>query len=144
MARTETPERDVAIQAILDRVEIRELTALYNRAFDDSDADAFADTFTPDGVFEVGGEVVGRGRAALVAYVRSRPTGTVHVTTDAIVTLLDRDVAIQCCTLLVARLTGDGAAVALQVAGRYVDRLVRTDAGWRFAHRATTIASATP
>ena len=38
---------------LLDRARIRELTARYNRCFDDGDPEGFADTFTEDGVMEV-------------------------------------------------------------------------------------------
>ena len=46
---------DADVRWLLDRAQIRELTARYNRAFDDGDPESFAATFTEDGVMAVEG-----------------------------------------------------------------------------------------
>ncbi|MGH9028446.1 MAG: nuclear transport factor 2 family protein, partial [Acidimicrobiales bacterium] len=46
---------DDEVRRVIDRTEIRELTARYNRCFDDGDSEGFAATFTDDGVMEVTG-----------------------------------------------------------------------------------------
>jgi uncharacterized protein (TIGR02246 family) len=127
----------------VDRARIRELTARYNRAFDDGDPDAFAATFTDDGVMEVVGGPTTSGRSALAEMVRRTPYGIVHVTVDAIVSV-DGDRAVQDVTLLVvARPAPDASAdqrrSRLQRSGRYHDELVRTGDGWRFARRTCTL-----
>ena len=94
---------------LVDRARIRELTARYNRCFDDGDPEGFAATFTEDGVMEVDGGLPREGRAALAEMVRHTPYGIVHVTVDATVEV-DGDRAVQDVTLLVLSRPGPDAA----------------------------------
>ena len=128
---------------LVDSARIRELTARYNRAFDDGDPEAFAATFTEDGVMAVVGGPTTSGRAALAEMVRRTPYGIVHVTVDATVTV-EGDRAVQDVTLLVvARPAPDAPAEQrrsrLRRSGRYHDELVRVDGDWRFARRTCTL-----
>ena len=129
---------DGDMQWLLDRTRILELTARYNRCFDDGDADGFAAAFTEDGVMEVDGTFRVDGRPALAEMVRHTPYGVVHVTVDATVEV-DGDRAVQDVKLLVLSRPGPdaapGTATRLTNSGRYHDELVRTPEGWRFAHR---------
>jgi uncharacterized protein (TIGR02246 family) len=129
---------DSDVRWLVDRAQIRELTARYNRCFDDGDPEGFADTFTEDGVMEVEGTFRVDGRAGLAEMVRHTPYGVVHVTVDATVAV-DGDTAVQDVTLLVLARPGKdapgGTRSKLTNTGRYHDRLVRTPDGWRFAHR---------
>jgi len=134
---------DATLSWMVDRARIRELTARYNRCFDDGDPEGFAATFTEDGVMEVEGGPSTTGRAALAEMVRRTPYGIVHVTVDAIVEV-DGDRAVQDVTLLVVarpRLDApaDKRTSRLQRTGRYHDELVRTPDGWRFARRTATL-----
>lgn len=134
---------DADVRWLLDRAQIRELTARYNRAFDDGDPDTFAATFTEDGVMAVTGTFEVSGRDGLAEMVRHTPYGVVHVTVDATVEV-DGDRAVQDVTLLVlsrpAKEAGPGAkASTLSNTGRYRDELVRTADGWRFARRTATL-----
>lgn len=123
---------------VADHLAIRQLTARYNRGFDDVDPDAYAATFTEDGVLEiVGGEVI-EGREALAAMCRTTGYGVVHLTTDAIIDV-DGDKATQDTYLIVANRTEGGGPVAFSTTGRYRDTLIRTDAGWRFQRRVVTL-----
>jgi uncharacterized protein (TIGR02246 family) len=124
---------------LLDQARIRELTARYNRCFDDGDPDGFAATFTVDGVMEVEGTFSVSGRDALADMVRRTPYGVVHVTVDATVEV-DGDAAVQDVKLLVlSRPAPDAPAGARQSkltnTGRYHDTLLRTPDGWRFTRR---------
>jgi uncharacterized protein (TIGR02246 family) len=128
---------------MVDRARIGELTARYNRCFDDGDPDGFAATFTEDGAMEIVGGPTTTGRPALTEMCRRSPYGIVHVTVDAIVEV-DGDRAVQDITLLVvARPPADAPAdkrkSRLQRSGRYRDQLVRTPEGWRFARRTVTL-----
>jgi uncharacterized protein (TIGR02246 family) len=128
---------------LVDRARIRELTARYNRCFDDGDPEGFAATFIEDGAMEVEGGPTTTGRAALAEMVRRTPYGIVHVTVDAIIEV-DGDRAVQDVTLLVvARPPADAPAdrrhSRLQRSGRYHDLLVRTPEGWRFERRTATL-----
>lgn len=128
---------------LVDRTEIRELTARYNRCFDDGDADGFAATFTEDGVMEVTGAFATEGRSALAAMCRSVPYGIVHVTTDAVVEV-DGDRATQDVTIMVLQrpkpdASPDERTSRIERSGRYHDELVRTTEGWRFSRRTATL-----
>jgi uncharacterized protein (TIGR02246 family) len=127
-----------ALERVLDHLAIRELTARYNRAFDDVDSEAWADTFTPDGVMEYGGGAPISGRDALVEMSRKTGYGFVHITTDPIIEI-DGDRATQSCTLIVASRSEARDQVAIGMTGRYEDELVRTQDGWRFKRRTATL-----
>ncbi len=133
---------DADVRWLIDRTQIRELTARYNRCFDDGDPDGFAATFTEDGVMEVEGTFRVDGRAALAEMVRRTPYGVVHVTVDATVEV-DGDTAVQDVKLLVLARPGPEAAAGakskLTNSGRYHDELVRTPDGWRFRHRTAVL-----
>ena len=134
---------DHEVQWLVDRTRIRELTARYNRAFDDGDAEAFAATFTPDGVMEVTGSFEVRGHEGLAQMCRRIPYGIVHVTVDAIVEV-DGDRAMQDVTVMVLQRPKPDAGPderisRLDRSGRYRDELVRTPDGWRFSKRTATL-----
>jgi uncharacterized protein (TIGR02246 family) len=133
---------DADVRWLLDRTQIRELTARYNRAFDDGDPDAFAATFTEDGVMAVTGTFEVSGRDGLAEMVRHTPYGVVHVTVDATVEV-DGDRAVQDVTMIIlsrpAKDAAPGAHSKLSNTGRYHDELVRTPEGWRFARRTATL-----
>ena len=132
-----TVEQDVGW--LLDRARIIELTARYNRCFDDGDVEGFAGTFTDDGVMEVTGSFSASGREALADMCRHTPWGTMHVTTSNTVEL-HGDHAIQNVTLLVvSRPVSKGDVPKLVGTGRYLDELTRTDDGWRFQKRSATL-----
>jgi uncharacterized protein (TIGR02246 family) len=122
-----------ALERVLDHLAIRELTARYNRAFDDVDSDAWADTFTPDGVMEYGGTPVS-GRDALVKMSQATGYGFVHITTDPIIEV-DGDRGTQRCTVIIANRSRTRDQVGIAMTGRYEDELVRTPDGWRFKRR---------
>lgn len=133
---------DSDVRWLLDRAQIRELTARYNRCFDDGDPEGFAQNFTEDGVMEVEGTFRVDGRAALAEMVRHTPYGVVHVTVDATVEV-DGDRAIQDVKMLVLARPGPGADPGakskLTNTGCYHDELVRTADGWRFTKRTATL-----
>jgi len=128
---------------LVDRARIRELTARYNRCFDDGAPEGFPATFTEDRAMEIDGGPTTRGREALAEMVRRTPYGIVHVTVDAIVEV-DGDRAVQDVTLLVvnrpsADTPPEKRRSRLQRTGRYHDELVRTPDGWRFQHRIASL-----
>ena len=134
---------DHDVRWLVDRARILELTARYNRCFDDGEAEPFADLFTEDGVMAVDGGPTTSGRAALAAMCRRTPYGTVHATVDATVEV-DGDRATQVVTLLVLQRPASDAPPdqrrsRLTRTARYTDELVRTEAGWRFARRSVVL-----
>lgn len=132
-----TVEQDVGW--LVDRAKIIELTAHYNRCFDDGDVEGFVDTFTDDGVMEVTGSFSASGREALADMCRHTPWGTMHVTTSNTVEV-DGNHAIQNVTLVVlSRPAAKGDTPKLVGTGRYLDELTRTADGWRFQKRSATL-----
>lgn len=112
-----------------DRVEMMQLVARYNHAADAGDAEAWADTFTADGVFKKdhAPEVV--GREALVRMVRERdPHNARHWTLDFIIegdgdrATMQADFALLC-------------ENRIEFTGRYVNQLAKVDGVWKFARR---------
>jgi uncharacterized protein (TIGR02246 family) len=65
---------DAAIQYAADRAEIEDLQARYMFALDWQDAEAYASTFTDDGVLDWAGGVA-EGRAAIMEEVRQMRAG---------------------------------------------------------------------
>ncbi len=121
-----------------DLVAIWNLDAAYCHRIDAGDGDAYAELFTPDGVFEIVGLTTARGHGELAANARAFPRlmpRTRHQIHDTHV-VVDGDRAHQLAYLSVV---GVGAEPRLVQTGRYEDELVRTDRGWRFARRRLTL-----
>ncbi|OYD61433.1 nuclear transport factor 2 family protein [Rhodococcus sp. OK302] len=121
--------------AFKDWQAIRELTATYNRCFDQSDAVGWAGTFLESGRLEIVGQgVTFTGREQLSDFCRSRGWGILHMTLDPAVTV-NGDCAEQRCNLLMFRRYESHERPTLLATGRYSDRLVRTEEGWLFEAR---------
>lgn len=121
-----------------DYTAIQQLYARYNTAIDKGDADAWADTFTADGVFA--GNF--RGREALKGFVNTWRTSPGmngaarrHFSADLVITPSADGATGSVSTLLI-----DLSTRPMSIAGyvTYADELVRTPAGWRFKSRAIT------
>jgi hypothetical protein len=123
---------------------IRQLVARYNFAVDLGDAEGWADTFLPEGVFECVGVPEGsplggrhQGRAALVAYATThhRLNGgrARHWNWNLLIEGDGERATLRC--YLAALVAGQGDGARLVATGIYTDRLARTAAGWRFASR---------
>src|SRR4029450_5150059 len=110
-----------ALERVLDHLAIRELTARYTRAFDAVASEAWADTFTPDGVMDYGGAPVA-GRDALVKMSQATGYGFVHITTDPIIEV-DGDRGTQRCTVIIANRSRTRAQVGIAMTGRDEDKL---------------------
>lgn len=130
------------LAAVEDTLAILQLEGAYAPAWDSGDADAWAELFSADGVFEMAevGGVPGvdvRGRDALRRFCLefTAHTACIHLlNTPSIV--LDGDEA----TARVhfeARLSAadDAESRHSHVAGHYTVRYRRTPDGWRMAHR---------
>ena len=115
-----------------DQLEIMELMARYNHAIDGGDAEAWAGTFTGDGVFEGSAGTV-RGREELLAFVRGRdPSRRVRHWNNNILIEGEGDEAAAKVYLVTFDVSGPPA---LRISGVYHDRLRRVNGEWKFAHR---------
>ena len=121
-----------------DLIEIQQLYARYNLTLDAGDAEGYASTFTPDGVFNtnVGHDAIVKFantfHAGLGAHVR-------HWNTNLMILPSTAGASGQVYLVLVDFATTPATIAA---SGSYADELVKTAEGWRFKKRAVRIDAA--
>jgi SnoaL-like domain len=134
-----------------DHEQIRQLLGRYNFAIDLGDTEAWADCFTPDGVFECVGvpddsPLGGRhqGREALVAYAITHfgiNKGRVrHWNWNLVVDGADGSASMRCYMAILR--AGVGPPAGLTATGIYEDHLVAGTDGWRFQSRRISVDQA--
>ena len=120
------------------REEIRETLARYNQYGDSGRFGEMAALFAVDGVLEIHGESTVAGRDAIVEYLEAVKRDVLalsnvpmlrHYATNVTITVSSPSEAAAASSFLVLAESG------LDHWGRYRDRLVPEDDGWRFAHR---------
>jgi len=126
------------LEAERDRREIEEVIKRYFLALDRGEPALYDEVFAPDGRLWVEGRIIrGPGAAPLAgppAGIDGTPEGFNHVLGQSIITL-DGDRA-EAESNAVAYLVMAGMPRRVLVRGlRYLDRFVRTPAGWRIADR---------
>jgi hypothetical protein len=123
---------------LVAREEIRETLARYNQFGDSGRFAEMAELFAIDGVLEVKGERAVEGRNAIVEYLSGVKRDLLalsdvpmlrHYATNVTITVSSPEAATAASSFLVLSETG------LDHWGRYRDRLVPAEGGWRFAHR---------
>lgn len=124
-----------------DYFEIQQLYAHYNIAIDNGDAEGYAATFIPNGVFNTFA-----GHDALVGFVktwRERLGGAArkHWNTNLEIIGNSKE-ATGSVYLMLLDISTKPASIA--ATATYADTLVKTKAGWRFATRTTKGDSAPP
>lgn len=123
-----------------DDAEIRNVVARVALLADEGDLEEYVDLFADDALWEMPGSAI-QGRENLLAgAIERRAAGTVgpgsntrHVITTQAVAV-DGDEAVSDVYWQFWVNTASEPSIALF--GRYRDRLVRTDGGWKLAHRA--------
>ena len=117
----------------IEKLSIQELCARYAHAIDNLDAEAWAQCFTPDGSFQVADWAI-RGHAALREYaaVHVEAVRCRHMTSNLLYEVRENEATGQA-SVLATIATPAGYKIFGQ--GRYVDRLVKHNGQWRFAHR---------
>jgi len=134
------------LRKLQDRVEIEALVARYVTALDTLDADAYANVFAEDAVFDVTGTVY-QGRAAIRKIVtdlqasRARneaegivPAALYHVMSNTSIELVDDDEARHTSYAQTVRAADNGQFV-VGFMGRYEDVIVRRDGRWQILSR---------
>ncbi|EQB14318.1 hypothetical protein L284_13055 [Novosphingobium lindaniclasticum LE124] len=125
------------LRAIEDRAAITELLYVIASGIDRYDGPALQIAIAPDAVLDMGGETPMTG-AAFAAGLRAPATprpGRMHVVSNAIIQL-DGDVA--CAESQIVSWQDqmlDDEQVTRVRAGRYLDRFVRSNAGWQLSAR---------
>jgi uncharacterized protein (TIGR02246 family) len=120
--------------ALEDRLEIQELYARWAEAIDYGDPEAWANCFTDDGTLfnELDGIDL-RGREALRAFAAEYgPSSGRHWACNFIMEADGEEVRTRFYIALLMATPGDAT---IPRTGRYADRLVRTDGGWRIRER---------
>ena|SRR5277367_5135181 len=117
-----------------DNFEIQQLYARYNNAIDNGDGEAWAATFTPDGVFNTF-----VGHDALVGFVkmwREKLGGATrkHWNTNLQIGGDSKQVSASVYLMLVDFGT---KPPSILMTGMYADNLIKTKEGWRFTKRVT-------
>jgi len=117
-----------------DYIEIQQLYARYNNAIDSGDAEGYAGTFIPEGVFNNF-----NGHDALVGFIndwrdKMKGTNSRHWNTNLTINPSPEGAAGSVYLLLVNVSVRPPAIVA---AAKYDDQLVKTPQGWRFKKRVT-------
>ena len=119
-----------------DKMEILELAARYNHAIDFGDGEAWAGTFTEDGVFNGAGPQPVTGHVALAQFVggfAQNMAGARHWTNNHVIDG-DGESATHTCYLNLVQ-SKDGSSV---ITGVYTDKLSKVDGQWRFTERNVT------
>jgi len=130
------------LQTLLDDHEIRQLAFRYCRALDTKDWALLDDVFLPDATGQLGSPTILVGIEAIRDRIRTaleRLDDSQHLVGNHEIAV-DGDTATHRCYLQAqhVREAAPGGPNYI-VAGRYEDRLVRTDVGWRIAHRTLTV-----
>ncbi len=117
-----------------DYIEIQQLYATYNMAIDSGDAEGYAATFTPDGVFNTF-----NGHDALVGFIHrwreSMNGANMRHWNSNLSIKPSADGATGAVYLLLVDVSKRPPAIA--TAAKYEDQLVKTSEGWRFKKRVT-------
>jgi len=127
---------------LLDEREVTAVALRYCRALDTKDWALLGDVFLPDSTAELGAGPEQVGLDAIVARVRAALEHldlSQHLVGNHEV-VIESDTARHRCYLQAQhiRRSAQGGPHYI-VAGRYEDRLIRTPAGWRIAHRTLTV-----
>jgi hypothetical protein len=116
-----------------DLTELQQLYARYNMAIDSGDAEAWAATFTPDGVFNN----TNRGHDGLVQFIKDwvekRDGANRRHWNSNLAFTATPDGAKGACYLMLLNIGVRPVTIALT--GIYEDVLVRSPQGWRFKSR---------
>ncbi len=126
-----------------DYIEIQQLYARYAHGIDSHGAGgaAYADTYTDDGVLDVGSRRF-EGRAALIELAKPPGDPTlVHVISNVRIEPSAEGASVVA-NMEQLTLSEPGKPPVLRGIGRYEDVVVRTPKGWRFKYKKWTVLSA--
>jgi SnoaL-like domain len=133
---------DDAVRQIIDRCEIIDLSTRYCTALDTRDWDLLRSCFTPGSTADFGPWGHAEGVEAIVAAARPVMEGmdaTQHLVANHTVAI-DGDRASMRCVLVAEHLlVGSAAGTVSTTRGVYEDSLVRSELGWRIAHRTLVV-----
>lgn len=130
---------DPRLQEMLDHHEIRKVLALYCHACDRGDRDLMASVYSGGDSFDDHGIVQASGpeyATRMTANILERTEAVWHVLGQSMIVVDGDRAGAETFFLGFMRLKPvDGVAKLNQLAGRFVDRLVRIDGQWKIHHR---------
>jgi len=127
-------DRERRLSELLDRQEITDCLLRYTRGVDRCDAELIGSAYRPDAV-DFHGVVDGSVSDFLAYFLPEQPQRAVcqHFLTNIAIDLDEDEAHCESYYLAIRRLAGEWET--LLSGGRYVDRLVRGEDGWRIAVR---------
>jgi hypothetical protein len=134
-ALRKTPASRSSALTAADQAEIQLLYAKYNHAIDSGDAEEWAATFTPNGVFNERFA----GREALIGFINTwKASGMIrrHWNNNL---LISGDARAARGSVYLMLMNVGVRPAAILATGVYLDDLIKTDAGWRFERRVVKI-----
>ncbi|MEX6633372.1 nuclear transport factor 2 family protein [Hyphococcus lacteus] len=134
---TSTPNRDPALQALLDKQEITDVLNLYLRGADRADTDLIAAAYHPDAIEEHGGLYMGPADAYVAMMDEQLPHAKYmnHLCTNIIIELDGDKAHVESYILAYSRMKKDGEKFDSLTLARAVDRFERRDGAWKIAKR---------
>lgn len=119
-----------------DIVAIQQVLARYTLALDARRADLIVDCFTDDGMMQIGEVYVLPAKDFAALSMESLPAfgATQHMLGLPLIHV-DGDRAWSRCHYMAQHIKDEASPRAFMIGGWYHDELVRTDKGWRIAHR---------
>ena len=126
------------LQVLSDKIGIGELLARYSTALDTRDWALLAEVFLPDAECDYGSLGNPRGVDEITALVRGTIgdlDATQHLVGNVVVSVRGDEATADCYLISQHIRHGTPGGDHYLLGGRYADRLVRTEAGWRIAHR---------
>ena len=122
------------LEELLAERDIRKALVQYVQFTDDLNAEGWVNMFTPDGAVICGAKRI-QGHAELREWVTKMHSGQKmrHMMANINITL--ESPAAASVTVDMSLLRADGSKWVLAALPRYTDKMVHTDAGWKFKER---------
>ena len=127
------------LQTISDRMEIDDLLQSYSRAVDTKDWDAVEATFTEDAEYDAGSlghPKSGKAVREMIEGALSTVDATQHLVAKSLIEVNGDTAEVR--TYLISQHIRESAPTEVKhyfIGAEYVDRVVRTPEGWKFAYR---------
>ena len=135
-----SPERDPAVQSLLDKQEITEVLLRYSRAVDRADVELLRGCYHEDATEDHGGIFAGSARdyVAKIAPLLPRAGTLTHAVSNILIELEGACARVEAYITTFARMQKDGVKFDTLTLARTVDRFERRDGTWRIAARRLT------
>lgn len=133
----DTPGRDPALQALLDKQEITEVLMRYSRAVDRGDVELLRACYHADATEDHGGVFTGPAAEyiARIAPILPKAGVLTHAVSNVLIELDSDHARVEAYITTFARMKKDGEKFDTLTLARTLDRFERRDGVWRIAAR---------